>query len=839
MLLMTTIHSREFLVIVTLTLLVSSGLPVHSHNSLANGNIPSQLNSRKVESTLRVEGTPGAQTYYLTENLTIPANTTYVISNENVVLQSLSLQSIHITSHGTLEIINSSLSVSNETYSTVRTMSLLMDNLSRLYLINSSILAPGSLTFKGSNVTIINSCVNSSTTGNNFPSQDSLTMEVINSTMNLVNSTISGLYNQSHQIEYRDSSSYLYETPYSQNNALPLKSSSYADNRSFINGVWINATYYGNANETASDSIEVYYNGTLLENLLLPYNTNQTSAAEHFYLPLEGNLHNLSWLENTSDFKLVSNINYSYPIALTNLTVEAMSNDTVDLYGYQYYSYVFTDSTIVTFNSTLGLNQLPLKLDTGEPNFRRLSLYAYNSTLYFGDTDLNYYSATYSTPFFILSNSSIFLFREIQVISSYHGIPYDNPNFTLNITDNSSTGITTACLSTFLGVLNSTGDNWITFGNQRPALYEATQDGETWNYSSQFSIESTPGEVNFTIQPFPYLSTAPLVEYYELPVPYATFNMSTNLADYSGIARVNYTGNLSGLPSLKLEWTLYRDGIITGNGQYVINNPAARSYVDLPVVSPSALSSGLYTLIIVIQSSEIHAFGDTGTLTTSFEIVHPSQPGANYTIMESGLTKGEIWGIDMNGTDYFTGNTSLTLYGLGNQTVNVIVPNGFRVNDTAVALNVDQSNYSIEFFRLYYKLTFSNTISKYDATWQVIVDGNTYSTNGSTLTLDLVPGDYNYEVMDPPGFTITNSSGLVNLTSSSQNVTVISVKQISIGSRIVHDLGSPHYYVPLSFVVLGIISLIVRNEYHSWYVCEVCGASRKKKKDKCQYCGKL
>lgn len=833
------ILNKEFIVIVTLTLLVLSGVIIHSPNSNGIGRITRTPPKGKPELDSLSNGGSVPSVMYLTRNLSVPAGSTYTLRNQHVILQSLSRTSIGISVAGTLNLVNSAITISNASYSRVRKLYVNASTGSTVEMANSTIETPGTMDFNGSNISITDSILSNGNAVSNSSVGNALTIQVNDSTMRSVNSTITGLYRQNSSHEYRDGGLYLYESGFSLSKTVPTKVSSYRDNGSYINAVEVNATYQGASNESV-DSLEVYYNNSYLTSLMLPYNSSESSRQENFTVNLTGSLHNLSWMDNTSNFRLVANISYATSISLSNVTVGLMSNDTVALYGQNYYSYPVSNSTVLFYNSSLGLNENARTFDTGEPNFKKLSMQAQNSAIFMGDTSITG-SGHYESPFISLANSSLYLFREISVNTSYMGIQYSGANLTLLPSSYGRTEVQNNSFALFSKEINHTGVKWLYGPKWMPALYETTHNAATWNYTDEFTLSALPGTISFSVGPFPYLTGKPYAVDYRLPVPYADFTTPHTLQNFSGNITLDYSGDLAGLASLDLNWTLYRGNTFSGHGVYRVENASQYSRISLPLGSLANISYGNYTLAMQILSPSLHVFSNSTNLPVSFSVPAPSRPPPVhrihiYTIREEGISNGTVWGIGINGTDYFSDNTSISIANASNENITVIVPQGLQASSPMFQLSLNETNYTVIFSKVLYRLSFTNNLPASGLQWGVTVNGHNYTTANNTLELNLLPGTYNYVVYDPHGYTTSNTSGIVNLSSGPRSISLVSQRQVSLESTLAERLSSPYYYIPLLAMAITSIAYLLRRRYHTWYICEKCGATKKSKRAECPSC---
>lgn len=831
---MSKILAKELLVIAVITLLVLSGVIFHSPSSNRIGRSSRIPAKRNYAQNAASPDESQNSVLYVTDNLTIQSGLTYTFTNQDIILQSLTLTSISISVSGMLQLINSSISISGASYSTVQYFNLHFHNGSSLELDNSSINAPGSLEFNGSNVTIFNSSISSPVGNSALPESDSITMNVNHTTMDIVNSSITGLYRQSSPHEYNDGSLYLYESGFSKSSTVPMKVSSSLNNESYINRIKVNVTYQGASNESVN-TLEVYYNNSFLTNFSLPYQANQSYRNEKFTLNFTGRLHNLTWMENTSNFRFVANMSYATAIALTNVTVDMMSNDTVDLYGPQYFSYKISNSTVLFYGSSLGLNENRTLFPSGEPDFDSLSIVAMNSTIISGDTTLAY-PGSYYQPFFSLSNSRLLLFREIRINSSYLGIPYSGLNYTLEPANYSSNGIQKTTFSFFLEELNRLSTGWLSGVNHEPVLYEATNNGVVWNYTDEFALNASPGNLMIPLDPYPHLPGSTRLVNYSFPVPNAIFSVATHLQKFNGNVTVNYTGNLSELNRVEIDWTLFKNGAVSENGTDTIIDPGQTNSLSFTTGPVSQFNDGNYTLEMQIVSGGLHVFRDSSNLTTSFLIssLHPIQTIDDIT--EKGLPTGMFWGLKYNGTDFFSTNSTIVIPFEVGRNITVMVPKGESPSAHSIKLSSNETNYTVTFSRICYRLTFVNNIQASGIQWGVVVDGHNYTTENNTLTVSLYPGLYNYIVYGSAGYIVQNSSGIVNISTGTVNVSIFFHKDFSIGSFLLNKISNPSDFIPLTAVSFAAIVLLVRFRYHTWYACDKCGTTRNRKKDSCPTC---
>lgn len=837
---MSKIPIKELVVFSIIAVLAMSGLTFHFQESSPSDNhLTSPVLLNKVSNPVMKDSIPSSTdtTVYLTGNITVGAGQVLSIVNENVVLESLSLNSISVSSYGSVVIRNSSLTISTAAYSIVREFFLRAFNGSSLMISNSTVDLSGAIDLNSSFATISNSDLNSSQSASGSPYESTLSMEGNNSTLRVYNSTISGLYRQHGAHEYSDAGFYLNQPMFSQQNAtVPLSQSSVRREGSMINGVRINVTYVGNVTGD-NNSLWVYYNNTLEGEYTLPYTHGESYAEKNITVNFTGTDHAVGWMEESSNFRLVSHIHYSDAIAIENLTETFRSNDTVSLYGAGIYSYDFTNSTVLFFNTSLGLNSYSYLTTNGEYNPYRLSLIAYNSTILLGDTNITS-DGSYADPFFTLHNSSLNLFRIVDASLYSHGIPVTNGSYSVN-------GSGSAAVSESME-LNRTLDevdaSWIMNFTYPPVSYEAYSDKGS-NYTNQFYARDGNSSEIFSIQPFPYLSRNPMNLSFNTDTPYSSFSIENAHIGHNGTGTVNvsFNGDLASLKVLNITLSVHNSNGTMLTQAANFPSPGVNGTLVIHLDAGVEFPPGSYVISIHAYSGQAYAFENSGYANCTYYIQATPLPKVTiykFQINETGLPAGSIWGLKNASSYFLTPNSSLILSLNGSSRMSVVSPAGMKPSSTGMNLTIGTYQYSVKFTRILYTLTFYNTNVSAGSTWQVTVGGHTYSSSVGSLSVRLQPGVYNYEVSDPSGYTMKHSSGIVNLSVSPAEVHIASTFHQSLKVLITHRISRPLYYLPLAGAVMALISVAGWKASHAWYVCGKCGSTRKRRKGPCPYCGK-
>lgn len=773
--------------------------------------------------------------FYLTGNVTVRKGETYAITDENLVMESLYEKTMSFTVFGNLTILNSDLTLAKVQYSILANFSIYLEPGSEFTVKSSNLTFPGLLDFNHTHAFIENSTLNTSISNANNPFDSSLRISSLDSSISITNSTIDGLYRQNHSHEYQDGFQYFYETPYSNSNAIiPMVPVSALRNNAFINSVVVNITYTSNYNET-NNFFKIGYSGTTLGNYLLPFNRTENKITRSIVLNFSGMEHNLSWMENNSNFYLMPMASNQTPIDILNISEYFLSNDTVSLYGNEVFSYNFTNSDIFAFNSVLGVNFESGYLAGGQQNPGKLYIILANSTLGMEDSSLQG-QGPYEAPFFINHNSTLLFAKAISVKAYSHGIPVEALHY--NISAYGQEGINR---SAFHNLLNSTASNWVSEWSNPSVVYEAINTANLFNYTSTFRISSQGDSSLFSVSPFPKLNRDTFnVTLNAASVPYSTFNISCFklYSNGTGSYFLNWDGNLSGMADFSVNWSLENPTQRILHGHGLIDNPGFQGKARIALNYSRSLAPGSYYLDVFVNSTVEHAFNNTGLAHSSFYLGYPPASSHGVNIVEQSNINGLVWGISIGNHTMYTNGTEIRTSISDNATARVIAPMGYIPSSPIIQLNYTEQLYYISFSLIQYEIIFENQNISNSRQWELIIGGKTVFSSNSSISIKLQPGSYNYEVIDPHGYALSKAGGIVQVQNSSLSVIINSVKIVPWTSSLASLFSTPEYYIPASMAIIAAIALVGWNSSHSWYVCKHCGSTRKRKKAECPYCGK-
>ena len=225
----------------------------------------------------------------------------------------------------------------------------------------------------------------------------------------------------------------------------------------------------------------------------------------------------------------------------------------------------------------------------------------------------------------------------------------------------------------------------------------------------------------------------------------------------SSYVRGNYvvTFNETGLPS-GTEWHVNILGLppspsISTNGSYSAN-----------------VTDGPYQYS-AYASNPIYAPTDNGTFIINGEnlsiTLHFEKKLYRVTFIESGLPSGVTWSLDIKGilsTGQILTNTVSVNLTNGSYSYNFSRSSNiytaaqffgtFTVNGSAISV-------PIEFFKLKYSVSISESGLPANQNWTIVFDGVKYNLSSIPLVLSLTNGTYNFTVYSVPGYRVAQPSG--------------------------------------------------------------------------------
>ncbi len=183
-----------------------------------------------------------------------------------------------------------------------------------------------------------------------------------------------------------------------------------------------------------------------------------------------------------------------------------------------------------------------------------------------------------------------------------------------------------------------------------------------------------------------------------------------------------------------------------------------------------------------------------GIYSNSLSLMNFSMVPVNITFRAQGLPEGVDWGIEINGYNVSTSNSSITLQVLpGMLNYTVISPSGYMTNITGHTV-VTAFNFSviIHFHRLF-AVNFLETGIPTGTSWSVKINGELHSATTDVIEVNLTAGNYTYFINSSISYLAALSHGTVEI-SGNVNFTVLFSKELHIVEFVSHNLPSGHIW---------------------------------------------
>jgi hypothetical protein len=167
-------------------------------------------------------------------------------------------------------------------------------------------------------------------------------------------------------------------------------------------------------------------------------------------------------------------------------------------------------------------------------------------------------------------------------------------------------------------------------------------------------------------------------------------------------------------------------------------------------------------------SGSVSVVGAGVTVTEKFKLVTYS-----VTMKETGLASGTSWSVTIGATTG-TSTSNKVVFKLANGSYSYTIANVPGYSDTATGtFSVSGAALTIttHFTLLKYTVTFTETGLPAHTSWQVTVNGHTYSSTSTTIHVSLSDGTYGYTA-SAPSTSYTAPSGSVTVNGAATGVTV-------------------------------------------------------------------
>lgn len=141
----------------------------------------------------------------------------------------------------------------------------------------------------------------------------------------------------------------------------------------------------------------------------------------------------------------------------------------------------------------------------------------------------------------------------------------------------------------------------------------------------------------------------------------------------------------------------------------------------------------------------------------------------------AGNTTGTSWDLNLSGHVYSVSGSSLSVI-MSNGLYDYSIATGDEywaspASGQVLVLNSD-STMNVTIHQKTYTVTFEHKGMSAGTLWEVTLGGITHNSTSSVITFEVPAGNYTYDVSGASGYTVSSSSGYVNVASLNQNVTV-------------------------------------------------------------------
>lgn len=518
---------NKFILVYILLLLLSpighiphSGFKTaHTSYILARNSI---LSTQNISQNTTIGSNLTRSDYRISGNLNIKRNYTLTIINTVVLFTFPSENYSCLSDNGTLILYNSEITMS-QTSSLKNSLSIIVKGTpksqSRMVMNNSSILINGTLNAENSMFYAKDSVISSMGAGSNAGT------EFQNSTVLFYNSTLAGEKRQTPTSEFKSGDLYGPDSWFSNIGDVPLHGTLTSSGKTLVNRIDISLTYggytYGNASYMLFNVSGATVYRYTLESTGYPF--NETTV--NFSVNLSGSLPDSDSLINGGDFtSFFTLVPYKTNTTLFNISVSLLSNDTISLFGKQFFGPLMINSTTYAVKSGFKLDYDRGYLIGNELNPAKNAFFLENGSTLFsvGSYAFDTGTSTSSSPFEISGSSatiySLQTMNDISMEGRLNGttntVTADGLNSKMNIYVNQENQAILSALSGFgleysnvshngvatipllQDVINQTSSNYI--GNYIDTV-DAQESYFSENASTIFLQNSTPVNVRVNV----------------------------------------------------------------------------------------------------------------------------------------------------------------------------------------------------------------------------------------------------------------------------------------------------------------------------------------------------
>ncbi len=555
---------------------------------------------------------------YITGNFSIGKESVLKYENTSLMVENISSESVSILVYGALFICNSTMDMSTGNSSAVKQIFIYGEPGSEISIENSKLAMSGQISLCYSKLSIYHSNLTADGLSSSNPYYDTLRLVSNHSSVSVISSSIGGLLSYSKSTSFRVAAWSSTITNFSQNSTVPLNESNVADYNAFIDRGEISFEYYGKKPGN-NDSIKIYSGNSTIKYVYLNVSSQGETRAKNvsFNFPV---LHRAGWFKQSPDFRIYLTDHFSDPVAVSNLTVSLFSNDTATLYPDSIFNYVISNSSFISLNSTIDLNEVTGLLCGKIINPEKNSLVAYQSKIYWINSMLNDSTSYRSSPFLNIQ-SEIYLFRILRIVGTYEGRTVANFNPTI-VEGSSVLQNLTDQVNLQIGVIlkaNGTHPNYGIF-----ALYGFSNESQNFTYTGNYMVEFHNLSMNVSLPPYPIFGVDTLDFDLHVNVPVVRVNLRNVelVSEGNSFIKFNVTvaGSLSGNGTMKVALT--KSSFHIPSFVFSLNKGISGSYNEL-VHLPENVSPAYYHMLMKFNYNGAYIINTSNPINAS-EYVFPN-----------------------------------------------------------------------------------------------------------------------------------------------------------------------------------------------------------------------
>jgi YVTN family beta-propeller protein len=197
---------------------------------------------------------------------------------------------------------------------------------------------------------------------------------------------------------------------------------------------------------------------------------------------------------------------------------------------------------------------------------------------------------------------------------------------------------------------------------------------------------------------------------------------------------------------------------ISGSGNVSVINGSSNTAMKTIPVGPNPIGAAFDSLNGYVYIANYNS----GTIS----IISSSLLFASI-FTESGLPSGTEWYVNLsngNNSGAITGSAYTFTQADGTYSYNIATTDKtYHASAGSIIVNNSNVNRSVNFSKFTYTVTFTESGLSNGTHWNTTLNGTNSSSNGTTVSFDMVNGTYSYTVSGVSGYSIANSSGTVSV----------------------------------------------------------------------------